>query len=162
MAPMQKGRRFVWLNVVVGLTAAILLSAGIGLLLRAIGVGYDLGFVEQTLAGSLLIAFEIVLFFGIRALARAGLHYIPKFRSSIWLDFIVGALVALLLVTGLQLIALETDSELNALRFVLAWIISASVLAAALGLFFGMRSLAQKDLNRTSSGSRSDLTSGRD
>jgi len=159
---MQKGRRFVWLNVAVGLTAPILLSTGIGLFLRTIGVGYDLGFVEQTLAGSLLIAFQIVLFFGIRALARAGLHYIPRLRWSIWLDSIMGASVALLLVTGLQLIALEADSELNALRFVLAWTISASVLAAALGLFFGMRSLAQKDLNRTSSGNESDMTRARD
>ena len=162
MALMQNGERFMWLNVVVGLTVTILLSTGIVLFLRAFGVGYDLGFVEQTLTGSLLIAFEIVPFFGIKALARAGLRYIPKFRWSKWLDSIICASVALLLVTGLQLIALETDSELNAVRFVLAWIISASVLAAALGLFFGMRSLAQKDLNRTSSGSRSDLTSGRD
>ena len=162
LSRMQKGERFVWLNVVVGLTVAILLSTGIVLFLRALGVGYDLGFVEHTLAGSLLIAFEIVLFFGIRALARTGLHYIPKFRWSKWLDSIICASAALLLVTGLQLIALEAGAELSAVRFVFAWIISASVLAAALGLFFGMRTLAQKDLNRTSSGNESDLTRARD
>ena len=162
MALVQKGERFMWLNVVVGLIVTILLSMGIVLFLRAFGVGYDLGFVEATLAGTLPIAFEIVLFFGIRALARAGLRHIPNFRWSIWLDFIIGASVALLLVTGLQLIALETNTELNAVRFILAWIISASVLAAALGLFYGMRTLAQKDLNRTGSGNRRDLTNARD
>ena len=64
MTLMKNGERFMWLNVVVGLTATILLSTGIVLFLRAFGVGYDLGFVEQTLTGSLLIAFEIVLFSG--------------------------------------------------------------------------------------------------
>lgn len=63
--------KFPWLNVAIGVFVSLLWSAGVGLIIgESAAEFYIPNFAERTLAGALPIGSALVLFFGLRALAR--------------------------------------------------------------------------------------------
>ena len=138
---MYKDNGTVWLNIIIGLFAAILCSAGATLLVGIIGPYYDLPFVEQTLIGALSIGFALVLFFGLRTLARKGFRRTgPK---GFALDMATALIVVVLWLSGIRLIFYESGVDFD-IRLVREILVGTAMLGVTRGLFFGLRALARK------------------
>jgi hypothetical protein len=76
---MQRDDRWLGLDMSIGLFAAILWSGGAALILSDNGAEFTLArFVELTLLGTVSIGIVFALFFGLRALAQAGLRRIKS------------------------------------------------------------------------------------
>lgn len=74
-ALLQEGGRFVWLNLVIGLLTAILWAITAGYLFGESGTEFNRAFVVmRTLLGTASLGCALLLFFGLRALARMGLR----------------------------------------------------------------------------------------
>ena len=138
---MYKDNVPLWLDILIGLFAAILCSAGAVLLLGVIGPYYDLPFVEQTLVGALSIGFALALFFGLRALARIGFRRTGYIGFA--LDIAIGLFVVVLWISGIGLIFYEGGVDFN-IPYVRRILVSAAMLGVTLALFHGLRALARK------------------
>lgn len=72
---MQKDDRWLGLDLSIGLSAAILWAFGAAMIFSGNGAEFtSVRFVERTLLGTLTVGCLFGLFFGLRALARAGLR----------------------------------------------------------------------------------------
>lgn len=140
---MNKNNGPLWLDIIIGLFAAILCSAGATLLLGIIGPYYDLPFVEQTLTGALSVGVALALFFGLRSLARMGFRGTGHIGFA--LDIAIGLIVVVLWLSGIQLI-FESSVDFS-IRIVRRTVVGMAMLGITLGLFFGLRALAGKLLS---------------
>ena len=138
---MYKDNGPLWLDIVIGLFAAILCSAGATLLLGIIGPYYNLPFVEQTLVGALSIGFALALFLGLRALVRMGFRRTGHIGFA--LDIVIGFFVVILWISGIGLILYEGGVDFN-IRYVRRILVGAAMLGVSLALFHGLRALTRK------------------
>lgn len=131
----------LWLDIIIGIFAAILCSAGAVLLLGIIGPYYALPFVEQTLVGALSIGVALTLFLGLRTLARIGFRRTGPKRFA--LDIAIVLIVVVLWISGIRLIFYESGVDFD-IRLVRQFLVGTAMLGVTLGLFFGLRALARK------------------
>lgn len=134
----------VWLYIIMGLFAAMLCSAGAVLLLGIIGPYYDLPFVEQTLVGTVPIGVALLLFFGLRGLARARCRGTGAKRFA--LDAAIVLFVAVLWTNGMRLVFYESGVDFN-IRLLQRTIVGVTLLGVTLSLFYGFGALARKLLS---------------
>ena len=138
---MHKDNMPLWLDIVIGIIAAILCSIGGVLLLGVIGLDYGIPVVIGVLSGAGGIGTALVLFFALRVLARMG--YRRTGLKGFALDLAIALVVSIIWAIDIIMLFEEGDKHFI-IRLVRQTLIAAVMLGITLGLFIGLRALASK------------------
>ena len=139
---MQKGDRWLGLDMSIGLFAAVLWSVGVAFVLSDNDTEFAVGqFVERTLIGTVAVGFLFGLFFGLRALAY---NKLPPFDDRLKsLDVSIGIFTAILWAFGTGVLFGESGTEFNRAFIVGRILLGIASLGGVLLLFFRLRVLAR-------------------
>ena len=144
---MQKGDRWLGLDMSIGLFAAILWAVGLAFALSDYGAEFAVWkFVERTLIGTVAVGILFGLFFGLRALAY---NKLPAFGDRLTsLDVSIGIFTAALWGIGAGFLFGESGTEFNRAFIVARILLGTTSLGCAFLLFFGLRTLTRMGLRR--------------
>ena len=145
MVLIQKGKRFVWLNVVVGLIVATLWTIGVGLVPSNGGAEFNLLLLRRTVGGAAFFGSALGLFYGLRLLVRMTFTRMGHMRRDdrwLGLDISIGLFAAFLWSGGGALILGGNSAEFTLVDFVGQTLLGTATIGCLFALFFGLRALA--------------------